>query len=60
MLLGNGAQFLDILYAGPAPDEVAGVMQVNFRLPATPSSSPLIMFAGNWLSEYFTVWVNGT
>jgi uncharacterized protein (TIGR03437 family) len=60
-LLGSGDQFLDILYAGPAPDEVAGAMQVNFRLPATTTgTAPIIMFVQNWLSEYFTVWVSGT
>jgi uncharacterized protein (TIGR03437 family) len=61
VLLGSGDQFLDILYAGPAPDEVAGVMQINFRLPAiTTGTPPIIMFVQNWLSEYFTVWVSGT
>ncbi len=61
VLVGSGAQFLEILYAGPAPDEVAGVMQVNFRLPSTVTGAPsIIMFVGNWLSEYFTVWVTGT
>jgi uncharacterized protein (TIGR03437 family) len=61
VLIGSGAQFLDIPYAGPAPDEVAGVMQVNFRLPSTLTGAPpIIMFVGNWLSEYFTVWVAGT
>jgi uncharacterized protein (TIGR03437 family) len=61
VLLGSGDQFLDILYAGPAPSEVAGAMQVNFRLPATITGAfPIIMFVQNWLSEYFTVWVSGT
>jgi uncharacterized protein (TIGR03437 family) len=60
VLLGSRAQSLDILYAGPAPDEVAGLMQMNFRLPsATPASLPILMFAGNWISQYFTVWVAG-
>ncbi|MGA3044268.1 MAG: hypothetical protein ABSF54_26125, partial [Bryobacteraceae bacterium] len=27
---------LEVLYAGSAPGDVAGVMQVNFRLPASP------------------------
>ncbi len=61
VLVGSGAQFLDILYAGPAPGEVAGVMQVNFRLPSTVTGAPsIIMFVGNWLSEPFTVWATGT
>ncbi len=60
VLLGSGAQFLDILYAGPAPDEVAGLMQVNFRLPAkSAETSPIVMFSDNWLSQYFMVWVAG-
>ncbi|HEY4086627.1 MAG TPA: IPT/TIG domain-containing protein [Bryobacteraceae bacterium] len=60
VLLGSGAQFLDILYAGPAPDEVAGLMQINFRLPATSAgASPIVMFAGSWISQYFMVWVAG-
>jgi len=61
VLIGTGPQFLNILYAGPAPDEVAGVMQVNFRLSSTLTGAPsIIMFAGNCLSQYFTVWVTGT
>jgi hypothetical protein len=36
-------------------------MQVNFRLPSTLTGAPsIIMFVGNWLSQYFTVWVAGT
>jgi uncharacterized protein (TIGR03437 family) len=58
-LLGSGAGFLDILYAGPAPDEVAGLMQINFRLPAANAASPITMFASLWTSQYFMVWVAG-
>jgi uncharacterized protein (TIGR03437 family) len=61
VVLGSGVQFLEILYAGPAPNQVAGTMQVNFRLPATTTSTPaIVMFVETWLSEYFTVWVSGT
>jgi len=50
----------DVLYAGPAPDQVAGVMQVNFRLPATFQYPPtMLMFVGNQPTQYFTVWIDG-
>jgi uncharacterized protein (TIGR03437 family) len=32
VLLGDGS--LEVVYAGDAPGLVAGVMQINFRLPA--------------------------
>ena len=49
-----------ILYAGPAPGEVAGVMQINFRLPQVLTSTPtMLLFVGGWSAPYFTVWVNG-
>jgi uncharacterized protein (TIGR03437 family) len=55
------ADFVDVLYAGPAPGQVAGVMQVNFRLAENMTDTPTIfMFAGGWASPYFTVWVSGT
>jgi uncharacterized protein (TIGR03437 family) len=60
VLVGSGASFLDVLYAGPAPGRVAGAMQVNFRLPQNATSAPsIILFVGNWVSQYFTVWVSG-
>jgi uncharacterized protein (TIGR03437 family) len=39
----------DVLYAGPAPDLVAGVFQVNFRIPAgaaAAAAAPVRVFAG--------------
>jgi hypothetical protein len=37
------------------------VFQVNIRLPSTLTGArSIVMFVGNWLSEYFTVWVAGT
>jgi uncharacterized protein (TIGR03437 family) len=51
----------NVLYSGPAPGEVAGVMQVNFRLPQVLTYTPtILLFAGGWFAPYFTVWVNGT
>ena len=53
--------FIQILYAGPAPGEVAGVMQVNFRLPDVLTQTPtILLFAGGWYALDFTVWVSGT
>jgi uncharacterized protein (TIGR03437 family) len=50
-----------VLYSGPAPDQIAGLMQINFRLPQTLTQSPTIfLFAGPWPSSYFTVWASGT
>jgi uncharacterized protein (TIGR03437 family) len=58
-VFGDGQQ--EVLYAGPAPGEVAGIMQVNFRLPDNPNGTPTIsLFAGGWYAPYFTVWVKGT
>jgi uncharacterized protein (TIGR03437 family) len=31
-----------VLYAGAAPEEVAGLVQVNFQVPGTPPGNPLI------------------
>jgi uncharacterized protein (TIGR03437 family) len=51
----------EVLYAGPAPGEVAGIMQVNFRLPDDLNQTPtILLFAGGWSAPYFTVWVKGT
>ena len=30
----------EVLYAGAAPGEVAGLLQINFRLPAAPAPGP--------------------
>jgi uncharacterized protein (TIGR03437 family) len=32
-----------VFYAGAAPDEVAGLVQVNFQIPGTPPGNPLII-----------------
>lgn len=56
-----GPGFSSVLYSGPAPDQIAGLMQVNFRLPQILAQTPtLLLFAGPWPSSYFTVWVSGT
>ena len=36
----NPAPVLDLLYAGQAPASLAGVIQVNLRLPAEPPANP--------------------
>ena len=52
---------VQVLYAGPAPGQVAGVTQVNFRLPDKLTDSPtIILFAGGGAALDFTVWVTGT
>jgi uncharacterized protein (TIGR03437 family) len=54
----GGPGFVEVLYAGPAPGEVAGVVQVNFRVPDDLATNPtLVLFAANWPAAYFTVWV---
>jgi uncharacterized protein (TIGR03437 family) len=56
-----GPGFVQVLYAGPAPGQVAGVMQVNFRLPDAMTQTPtIVLFAGGWYAQGFTVWVSGT
>ena len=56
-----GPDFVEMIYAGPAPGRVAGAMQVNFRLPENLTETPtILLFAGGWASGYFTVWVSGT
>ena len=50
---------LEILYAGDAPDTVAGVLQINFRLPAQPGSLPEASFAlqiGDAISSAFSIY----
>jgi uncharacterized protein (TIGR03437 family) len=39
-----GPSFVDVLYAGPAPGQFAGVMQVNFRLAESLTETPTISF----------------
>jgi uncharacterized protein (TIGR03437 family) len=35
-------QQADIIYAGDAPEEVAGMLQVNFRIPPQVNTGPAI------------------
>ena len=56
-----GPGFVKVMYAGPAPSQVAGVMQVNFRLPDDMTQTPtIILFAGGGSAVDFTIWVSGT
>ena len=51
---------LEILYAGDAPDTVAGVLQINFRLPAQSGSLPASSFAlqiGDAISSAFSIYL---
>jgi uncharacterized protein (TIGR03437 family) len=48
------SQPLEITYAGPAPGMVAGVSQVNFRLPDEPDPY-LSVRIGDWRSESFVI-----
>ena len=52
-------QPLEVTYAGPAPTLVAGVTQVNFRLPTlTVTSEPAFQFVvGGWPGGSFVVLV---
>ena len=47
------SQPVEVLYAGGAPDLVAGVLQVNIRLPANlrPGDLPLVIRAGDAASQ---------
>ena len=53
---------LEVSYAGPAPNSVAGVIQINFRLPKTlnaptlatpPFEYPLRVLVNGWSSSTF-------
>jgi uncharacterized protein (TIGR03437 family) len=48
-----GGQTADLLYAGPAPGQVAGLMQLNIRIPAgAPSGlASLLVVAGDNVSQ---------
>jgi uncharacterized protein (TIGR03437 family) len=52
-------QQLEVTYAGPAPTLIAGVTQVNFRLPAFTGTSeaPFQFVVSGWPSGYFVVLV---
>jgi uncharacterized protein (TIGR03437 family) len=56
-----GPGFIEVLYGGPAPGQVAGAIQINFRLPDNLTATPtILLFAGGWPAAYFTVWVSNT
>ena len=49
---------LEVTYAGPAPNMVAGVTQVNFRLPSTPPSDGQVTLSfqvAGWPGSTFSV-----
>jgi hypothetical protein len=53
--------FTTILYAGPAPDQVAAMMQVSFRSPDVVDNPPtILLYAGPWSAELFSVWVRAS
>lgn len=50
----DGQLITDVAYAGPAPDEVEGIFQVNFRIPATarhPANLPVMFQVGDKLTQ---------
>lgn len=47
-------QSLEVLYAGQAPGLVAGVMQINFRLPV-PGDEPFVLKVGGFSSDAFSI-----
>ncbi len=55
----GGTYSLEILYAGDAPELVAGVVQVNFRLPGQvpPNGANLELQVGDVISPRFSVYV---
>jgi uncharacterized protein (TIGR03437 family) len=48
-----GGQPADLLYAGPAPGQIAGLMQLNIRVPSSAPSglAPLLVVAGDSASQ---------
>ncbi len=54
-----GPGFVDLLYAGPAPGQIAGAMHINFRVPVDSDTPIFLLFAGGWSAPYFTVWIVG-
>jgi uncharacterized protein (TIGR03437 family) len=57
---GNPGRSLEILYAGDAPGAVAGVLQVNFRLPEQTNLNLLWTFqlqVGDALSQAFQIFL---
>lgn len=59
-VLVEGASSLDVSYAGNAPGQISGVLQVNFRVPAITglgNSVTLRLEAGDSLSHPFKLYV---
>jgi uncharacterized protein (TIGR03437 family) len=56
-VLGQNGESLEVVYAGDAPGLVAGVMQINFRLPTVlpPKLFNLQLEAGSALANGFTL-----
>jgi uncharacterized protein (TIGR03437 family) len=62
----SAAMVVAVTYAGPAPFQVAGVTQINFRVPASLSTSWSVLTVNLWLggpnlsgtrTTQFTLWV---
>jgi uncharacterized protein (TIGR03437 family) len=60
----GGGLSVEVLYGGDAPGLVAGVLQINFRLPAQPQvvvdPNPRALFQlqiGDAVSESFSIYV---
>lgn len=49
---------VDVLYAGPAPDEIAGLNQINFRVPQT-EGGVLVLVSSAATAIGATVWTTG-
>jgi uncharacterized protein (TIGR03437 family) len=53
-----GEGYVAPTYAGPAPGQPAGVMQVNFRLSKEPRApETILLYAGGWPADFFSVLV---
>ncbi len=55
-LIGSVSQSLEVLYAGQAPGEILGVIQINFQLPAAGAFNSLQVQIGDAISEPFTIY----
>jgi uncharacterized protein (TIGR03437 family) len=53
-----GLDSAQVLYAGAAPNDVQGVIQIDFALPANPSPQFQLQ-VGSALSDPFYIWVPG-
>lgn len=51
----------EVLYAGASPGLIAGVVQINFRVPDTgvypPKQMGVMIRSGTWDSSYAAIWV---